>query len=67
MKSDDKTPATAAAATPHDTIAAPAKNPAAQALGQRGGMRRAAVTSPERRSEIAREAAIRRWGKRLEN
>lgn len=39
------------------------KNLAAQILGQMGGLKRAATMSPERRSEIARQAAQRRWGK----
>ena len=44
------------------------KNPAAVALGKlggaKGGAARAAVLSPKRRSEIAREAATKRWGMR---
>ncbi len=36
---------------------------AAAKLGSRGGKARAARMSPERRSEIAREAARRRWRK----
>lgn len=39
------------------------KNPAAQALGRLGGKKRALNTSPERRVEIARIAAKRRWEK----
>lgn len=39
------------------------KNSAAQILGQRGGLARAERMSPERRSEIARVAAKRRWEK----
>jgi hypothetical protein len=39
------------------------KNLAAQILGQMGGLKRAATMSPERRSEIAREAARKRWTK----
>ena len=39
------------------------KNSAAQILGQRGGLARAESMSPERRSEIARAAAKRRWEK----
>jgi hypothetical protein len=39
------------------------KNLAAQILGQMGGLKRAATMSPERRSEIARQAAKRRWSK----
>ena len=37
------------------------KDPAAQALGAKGGRARAAKLSPERRSEIAKEAAAKRW------
>ena len=40
------------------------KNPAAQALGARGGAARAKSMTPERRAEIARTAAARRWAKR---
>lgn len=43
------------------------KNPAAVALGRlggkKGGKARAAKLTPERRREIAREAARKRWGK----
>ena len=43
------------------------KNPNAVALGrlggQKGGMARAARLTPERRSEIARRAAMKRWGR----
>lgn len=43
------------------------KNPAAVALGRlggtKGGKARAAALSPKRRSEIARKAAEKRWGK----
>jgi hypothetical protein len=34
---------------------------AAAALGSRGGKKRAETMSPERRSEIARKAAEKRW------
>lgn len=37
------------------------KDPAAQALGSRGGKKRAERLSAERRSEIARMAAAARW------
>ena len=44
----------------------PAKDPAAVSLGRRGGLRggraRAAKLSPERRREIAKRAAAKRWG-----
>ena len=43
----------------------PAKNPAAVAMGKlggpKGGHARAAALSPERRKEIAKTAAQRRW------
>jgi len=45
--------------------AVPAKNPAAVALGRLGGLKggnaRAAKLSDERKSEIARKAALKRW------
>ncbi len=37
------------------------KDKAAQALGRKGGKARAEKMSPERRSEIARRAARKRW------
>ena len=39
------------------------KDPAAKSLGAKGGRARAAKLSPERRSEIARKAAAKRWGR----
>ena len=39
------------------------KNAAAKELGAKGGKKRAANMSPERRAEIARKAAKKRWGK----
>ena len=43
------------------------KNPAAVALGRLGGLKggkaRAANLSPEKRKEIAKKAALARWGK----
>jgi hypothetical protein len=43
------------------------KNPAAVALGRLGGLKggkaRAAKLTPEQRKDIARRAAIKRWGK----
>lgn len=43
------------------------KNPAAVALGRLGGLKggvaRAAALTPERRREIAQQAAAKRWGK----
>jgi hypothetical protein len=41
----------------------PAKDEAAAAHGARGGKTRAAGMSAERRSEIARNAAQKRWNK----
>lgn len=39
------------------------KDPMATALGRRGGAARAKSMTAERRTEIAREAAKRRWSK----
>jgi hypothetical protein len=39
------------------------KDPAAKALGAKGGAARAAKMTPERRAEIARKAAASRWKK----
>ncbi|HEV7275018.1 MAG TPA: RNA-binding protein [Devosiaceae bacterium] len=39
------------------------KDKAAQALGRKGGKKRAESMTPERRAEIARKAAAKRWGK----
>lgn len=39
------------------------KNAAAKELGAKGGKKRAANLSPERRAEIARKAAAKRWGR----
>jgi hypothetical protein len=39
------------------------KNAAAVALGRMGGKARAEGMSPKRRSEIARKAAAKRWGR----
>jgi hypothetical protein len=48
---------------PEDAV----KDPAAVSLGRRGGLKggkaRAAAMTPERRAEIARRAAAKRWGK----
>jgi hypothetical protein len=38
------------------------KDKAAQSMGRRGGAARAASMTPERRAEIARKAAAKRWG-----
>ena len=49
-----------------DTLSTGDKNPAAVALGrlggQKGGRARAQKLSADRRQEIARQAANRRWG-----
>jgi hypothetical protein len=37
------------------------KDPAAKALGAKGGAARARSMTPERRAEIARKAAASRW------
>jgi hypothetical protein len=37
------------------------KDPAAKALGAKGGKARAEAMSPERRAEIAKKAAASRW------
>lgn len=37
------------------------KDPAAKALGAKGGRKRAENMTPERRAEIARKAAAARW------
>jgi hypothetical protein len=37
------------------------KDPAASAMGKKGGAARAAKMTPERRKEIARKAAQKRW------
>ena len=43
---------------PHD-----GKDPAAKALGAKGGAARAKAMTPERRAEIAKKAAAKRWSK----
>jgi hypothetical protein len=45
-----------------DTVPDDGKDPAAKALGKKGGTARAASMSPERRAEIAKKAAAKRWG-----
>jgi hypothetical protein len=39
------------------------KDKAAQAMGRKGGQARAKAMTPERRAEIARAAAAKRWGR----
>jgi hypothetical protein len=46
-----------------DDIVDDGKDKAAQALGKKGGAARAKSMTPERRAEIAREAARKRWEK----
>lgn len=46
-----------------DTVKDDGKDPAAKALGAKGGKKRAANLSPERRKEIAKKAAKKRWSK----
>lgn len=45
----------------------PAKDEAAAALGRKGGAKRAQNMTPERRAEIARKAAAKRWGKPVQS
>lgn len=40
------------------------KDPAAKALGAKGGKRRSEILSSARRKEIAEKAAASRWGKK---
>ncbi len=44
-----------------DDVPDDGKNKAAQALGKMGGAARAKSMSPERRAEIAKKAAEKRW------
>lgn len=44
-----------------DVAQADGKDPAAKALGAKGGAARAAKLSPKKRSEIAKKAAEQRW------
>lgn len=60
MSSDKPTPES-------PTPVKPEKDPAAVSLGRRGGLKggkaRAESLTPERRAEIAKTAAAKRWGK----
>ncbi|NMM44253.1 RNA-binding protein [Rhodospirillaceae bacterium KN72] len=47
-----------------DEIEDDGKDPAAKALGRKGGAARAAKLTPEQRREIAKKAAQKRWGKK---
>lgn len=44
-----------------DTVVDDGKDPNAKALGAKGGKKRAENMTPERRAEIARKAAEKRW------
>lgn len=44
-----------------DTPEEDGKDKAAQEMGRKGGKARADAMTPERRSEIARKAAVKRW------
>ena len=44
-----------------ETIPDDGKDPSAKALGKKGGAARAKSMTPERRAEIARKAAKKRW------
>jgi hypothetical protein len=46
-----------------DDVQDDGKDPAAKALGSRGGKKRAENMTPERRVEIAKKAAESRWRK----
>lgn len=46
-----------------DDVKDDGKDPAAKALGAKGGKKRAENLSPERRAEIARKAAQKRWSR----
>jgi len=47
-----------------DTVEDDGKDPAAKALGKKGGTARALAVSPKRRAEIAKKAAEARWATR---
>lgn len=46
-----------------EELAGDGKDPAAKALGAKGGAARAKSLSPEQRSKIAKKAAAKRWKK----
>lgn len=46
-----------------ETVPDDGKDPAAKALGKKGGAARAKSMTPERRAQIAKSAANKRWGK----
>jgi hypothetical protein len=47
----------------YDTPEKSGKDPAAVSMGKRGGKARAANMTPERRADIAKKAAEKRWRK----
>ena len=47
-----------------DTVPDDGKDPAAKALGAKGGAARAKALTPEQRAEIAKKAAEKRWQKK---
>lgn len=49
----------------YETPQAGGKDPAAASLGRKGGKTRAERLSPERRTEIARKAAAKRWHQKI--
>lgn len=57
-------------ATSEEDASQEGKNPAAVALGRLGGLRggkaRADKLTPEKRAEIAKKAAEKRWGKKTD-
>ncbi len=46
-----------------DTTPDDGKDKAAQAMGRKGGAARAASMTPEKRAEIAKKAAAKRWAR----
>lgn len=66
LSTGQESPAPAQAETP----AAKVKDPLAVELGRRGGLKgglaRVEATTPEQRSEIARNAAKKRWDKKTQ-
>lgn len=46
-----------------DAVGDDGKDKAAQSLGRKGGKARAESMTPERRADIARKAAAKRWGR----
>ncbi len=49
-----------------DAVPDDGKDKAAQAMGRKGGQARARNMTPERRAEIAKKAAARRWRQPVE-